>query len=508
MDELTIEADAIASLASLEKIEFINIGNFTLLPRSLARNNELRPITIEFRIVNNLKMHPWTFAGGNSNSNITITDVEECHMSEQTFAPSTLFHSIELAHIPILTIDHNAFASNVSVQFINIVDAISVTLQSGAFAHNSSIQKVTIHKVDSLLIESGGIEADVAKLAISDVFMATCEKNTYGDTIQSLSIVSSHIKLGKSGCISTNTGLGNLRIENSQLDHIEPFAISGILKQVQIKDSEIGIVETGGFTLNVANFSAERITIDEISEKALNVSASERIELIQCKVNILRKYAFILLYPGSNNSIILEDLQTHQADPNSLRFATGAKFIVSRLKLSISCTCDMARILPELGLPYYRHQEHVNDPKESLWSPQTHCVSNNTTPTLTEFYEKNCLGPNTKLPITTTSSSAKVRWTSGGQLPVALANLRGTTKPPQLRTGSSNTWVIIVGTITATLLMVLVVVALIFRSRITSMMKTRRMWSAWTQPSCTERQTSESSTTETSYNFRNQEQSV
>jgi hypothetical protein len=468
VDEVNIEADAILSMTSLRNLIFTKIHNLTLQHSSMARTNESVPINIQIYNVKNLEMHNWTFMSKNSNSNITIENVDEyhmserdntnvridnvdnCHMSEQTIAPFIHIRDFTLTGIDNLIIDHDAFASNIFIKLLYIMDSRYTMIQSGAFAHNSVIQKMSINVVDSLQIESDGIMADIDELKIKYVTMETCENISFSGTIRSMSIILSKIDLMKSGCISSINRLESLYITRSKVKHIEPSAIHGKIEQVQIEYSKIGIVETGGLTLNVTNFLVEKSTIGEVYEKAIDVSASKKIELIQCKLNILRKHALVMLHldHDSNNSLKLEYILIQQADNQSLKFDPITTPVVMDMKFNTSCTCDMTRLLPE---------DYINDIEKSLWFGQTRCVSNYTTLTLSEYNKKNCMNQTTN-----------IIWLSQIDSDQAVFSPRVILDFPQRSTSNSVT--IIVGTITTTFLLLVtgIVVSLLVRKRFTS----------------------------------------
>ena len=473
VEELKIEADAIAHLASLKSIKLLNVGTLTLLNRSLALGNESGPISLTINHVKSLQMHPETFANWrNSDSEIKVQDVEICDMYQRAIAPSTIVGSLSLTHITSLTIYHNAFggdsvvndiwlykvvslsveggafAPNTTIQKLQLVDVKDLNLQSGAFAQNSSIHKAVVDHVPYLTIGSGGIEADINELNITRVTMATCEDNTFGSTIKSMSLVSSHFNLIKTGCISASTGWKDLSVKKSEFDNIQQDAIQGTIGEVEIEESKIGTVETKGFNLHVTKFSVHQSTMREVSEKALMVSADDGITLCECEIDILRKHAFMNLNPGATDQIRIQSLTVKQPKDESMQFQDRTKVNVSGLRLGIPCQCDVASRLTG------------GDPKQSPWFNQTClCKGSDTTPT--EFHSKDCPDPTT----TTFPTTTTITPTTSTDSSSLMGGEAGGTGTPPISTGGTNTWLLLGLLIPISLIIAIVVAVIIVRRR-------------------------------------------
>ena len=488
VEELKIEADAIAYLTSLKSIELVNVGILTLLGRSLALGHESGPIALRIHHVKSLQMYQETFANWrNYRSEINIEDVEKCIMSQLTIAPSTTVGSLNLAHVSSLVIGHDAigrdsvienmwvteisdlsvetgaFALNITIQVMQFVDVKTFSIQAGAFARNSSIHSAVVEHVPHLAIDSGAIEADIDELNIRHVTMAACDDNTFGSTIKSMTVAFSHINTTKAGCISASTGNGwkDLSIKNSQLDIIEEYAIQGTISHVEIEESKFGTIETRGFSLNVAKFSVQRSSMREVAGKALMVSAGEGITLFKCEIDILRQHAFssLKLKSGAAGHIIIQSMTVKHPEKNLMAFNDGTKFGVSGLDLGIPCTCDVETLAQELGLA---SSMPGGDLKQSFWFSQTRCVSSDTTrPTLAEFHSENCRGPTTTTgtPATSTDSSSLMgREGDSGPPPVPMPDPREPPRSQQIRTGGTNTWFLL-GLLIAMSLIMLITIA-------------------------------------------------
>ena len=124
----------------------------------------------------------------------------------------------EVASLFVLT---GAIAPNTTIHKMQFVNVDHLDFHSGAFSRNSFIHKAVVDHVPYLTIGSGGIEADINELNIRRVTMATCENNTFGSTIHSMSLDSSNIIITKTGCISANTGWIYLSVKKSEFDNIQ-----------------------------------------------------------------------------------------------------------------------------------------------------------------------------------------------------------------------------------------------------------------------------------------------
>ena len=521
VEELQIEADAITHLASLKSIELLNVGTLTLLNRSLALGNESGPIFLTINDVKSLQMHPETFANWrNSDSWIMIQDVEMCRMYPLTMPNSTLLRILILAHVTSLTIDNDAFGANSVIedvwvtevaslfvltgaiapnttihqmQFVDVddldfhsgafapnttihqmqfVDVDHLDFHSGAFSRNSFIHRADVDHVPYLTIGSGGIEADIDELNIRHVTMATCENNTFGSTIQSMTLVSSHINRTKTGCISASTGWKDLSVKKSKFDNIQQDAIQGTIGEVKIEESKIGTIETRGFSLNVKRFSVQNSAMGEVSEDALMVSADDGITLCECEIDILRKHAFMNLNPGATDQIRIQSLTVKQPENESMSFNDRTKVNVSGLTLGIPCKCDVETLAMSLGLASRLTE---GDPEQSQWFSQTRCESHDTTrPSLAEFHRENCPDPTTTtFPTTTTttttttgsSSNGVMGQDDGGPPPVTKAGPREPPRSLDIDTGGTNTWLLLGLLIPISLIMLIVIAAVLVRRR-------------------------------------------
>ena len=414
-------------------------------------------------------MHSETFANWrNSDSEISIEDVEMCRMYPLTMANSTLLGSLSLAHVTSLTIDNDAFgadsviedmwvtgisslfvltgafAPNTTIHKMQFVNVDHLDFHSGAFSRNSFIHKAVVDHVPYLTIGSGGIEADIDELNIGHVTMATCEDNTFGSTIQSMKLVSSHINRAKTGCISASTGWKDLSVKKSKFDNIQQDAIQGTIGEVEIEESKIGTVETKGFNLHVRKFSVHQSTMGEVSEEALMVSADEGITLCECEIDILRKHAFMNLNPGATDQIRIQSLTVKQPKDESMSFQDKTKVNVSGLRLGIPCQCDVASRLTG------------GDPKQSPWFNQTClCKGSDTTPT--EFHSKDC--PDTTT--TTFPTTTTITPTTSPDSSSLMGGEAGGTGTPPISTGGTNTWLLLGLLIPISLIMLIVIAAVL-----------------------------------------------
>ena len=470
VEELQIEPDAIAHLASLKSIELLNVGTLTLLNRSLALGNESGPISLTINHVKSLQMHSETFANWrNYDSEIKVQDVEMCHMYQRAIAPSTLVGSLSLAHVTSLTIGHDAFGADSLVEEMWVMEVDSLSVEGGAFATNTTIKKMQLNQVSNLTIETDGIQADINELIVTDVTMATCEKNTFGSTIKSMSLASSHFNLTKSGCISANTGWKVLSVKNSEFDNIQQYAIQGMIDLVKIEESKIGTIETRGFRLNVTKFTVQNSSMEEVSEEALMVSADEGITLCECEIDILRQHAFSLLSlePGATDQIRIQNLTIKQPDNESMSFNDGTKVNVSGLTLGIPCKCDVETLAMSLGLA---SNVSEGDSEQSQWFSQTRCESNDTTrPTLAEFHSESCPDPTstTTTPATsiTSSSNGVMGQDDGGPPPMIKAGPREPPRSLDVDTGGTKTWLLLGLLIPISLIMLIVIAVVLVRRR-------------------------------------------
>ncbi|XP_043216096.1 uncharacterized protein LOC122378722 isoform X2 [Amphibalanus amphitrite] len=431
VEELLIEGDTIAALDSLKNIKFTNIDTLTLLPRSMARVNQLRSISVDISKVKSLEVHKEAFSQwGNSQSRVSIADVDNCQMLHAavkfTKLSALFFHNvtnlsigsgafsessigeIRIAEARSVSISSGAFTSNVTAERMITIDVDTLILDPEALSQSSTIQEAVIERVHSLRIAPGGIEADIDMLTIRDATMTTCEENTFGGMIKSMSLSYFHINNSLANCISADTGWKKLIVDNCYFAKIEPLAIHGSIEQVEIKQSFFGVIEGGGLTLNTTGFSVQRNTFEDLSDRALEVHATRWINLTQCTINVLRKDAFssLNLEGGAKNPVRMENFEVKTPENGSMHFAREESILILRLKLHIPCTCTLED-MEAVGLVDMGKLNDARRRRQSLLLYQVRCKSDSTWSTLGEYHLEFC--PHTTTTTTTTTTSTTMR---------------------------------------------------------------------------------------------------
>ncbi|XP_043192460.1 uncharacterized protein LOC122365368 [Amphibalanus amphitrite] len=502
--ELVIEANAITSLAHLEVIQLHNIGTLTLLTRSLARDRETGPMDLLINDVQNLEVHKETFSKWRNQSKVHISGVENCQLLDMAFA-STHLRSLSIQKVTSLDIKQGAFSaassidnmrmteieslsistgavtSNVTLKTMKMADIDALSLQPGAFAHGSTIHEVNIKRVPNLHIASGGINSIIDNVKLSEVSMEACEGHTFGSSMKSLAMVSSHINRTKTNCISAVKT--KLLLEACQIDLVEPLAIHGAIELVEIRSSDFGIIDREGLRVNVAKLSVEESAFDKVSDRALAVHATEQIDFKDCNINILQNNAFDLLRmkADAQEQIILDNLKIKTPEEGSLRFTRRQNILIQQLEIGIPCNCPMADVATALGLG---DEEHGNNDGIRRLPLQISCEHNGSWPTLAEYQLQFCpdlpAAPSTTTALPTTSvlattismpredrptlqpqSSAGDSPEQGPQRASHTMHQHGDS-PDQVQTGSSHNLILILTT-TCAVLIVLVVIALFAR---------------------------------------------
>ncbi|XP_043245264.1 uncharacterized protein LOC122393380 [Amphibalanus amphitrite] len=440
--ELVVEADAIASLPFIETIKLHNISTLTLHPRSLAR--DVAPDWTDGRVhEEDVEVQEGMLSEKrNSRSEVHISNVEHCrvlgmavtssrlgslHMQQVTtleiedgaFSASTV-DNIRLAEVKSLTISKGAFTSNVTIKTLMMEDVDTLTLQSGAFAQRAKIRKMFIKRTPNLIVTSGGIKADIDMLTLEHAEMETCEENTFGSNIKSLSLVFSHIKYAKAECVAAGKRSKKLLVDTSRIDHMECLAIHGTIDQVEATGSDFGTVVRGGFTLNVTRFSVQKSTFDEVSGGALEVHASDEISFEQCTINVLKREALSMLEVKESLKarIILENLKVETPEDGSMQLTSRENILIQKLEVGIPCTCDMKTAI---GLTDIENGNDARAKRQTAWPSQICCKNNGTWPTLKEYELAFCSDP-----VTTTKA------------PTIMSTTATTERPPIVNSDRAN----------------------------------------------------------------------
>ena len=359
--------------------------------------------------------------------NISISNARRIAFRDDTFSNITRLHSIHLNKIvtlrigkinwtqvvdaehmtitisnsKVLDLDSGAFSGLRSPgPRIHISDVLSCHISESAFHSDSSIQAVVLQNIQILRVDNGSFRAVIGQLKLdSTIFTDYCGNNSFSGRIGNLSLTRVTISEVHYECIMANDDWDSLTIRYSNLGNIQPFGIYGFIRHVVIENSSLGIVEKYGlflFRLS-STFTVKDTRIGELKEEAFcvqfNQSASlQESNITSLRANALRELSTWNKRDGEQATLTIRGVLVDEAEYSSLAISGNVRLVLRDVVLRDRCQCDVDR--EEVRLFFKDEFLHDATEKQRQTADQTvhqiRCTVGTTTPTLAEFFCRNC----------------------------------------------------------------------------------------------------------------------